>query len=202
MVVTCDVSNTDGTFSQCLNNVLVTSYIPARYPDTCVDLSEYPYLADIPLPKIKPGTKAELLIGMDHAHLLLPLEVRYDKSSQMSLYAVRSVFGWALNGPVGSGVNVKNVECFNVSVERQVHNLWALDNDDIDMVCPSVEDRKVLELWQSDSKLECGHYTVPIPWRDGRPNLPNNKVMAMGRLQSQLRRLERLWVNGEIWWEC
>ena len=191
MVVTCDVSNTDGTFSQCLNNVLVTSYIPARYPDTCVDLSEYPYLADIPLPKIKPGTKAELLIGMDHAHLLLPLEVRCDKSSQMSLYAVRSVFGWALNGPVGSGVNVNNVECFNVSVERQVHNLWALDNDDIDMVCPSVEDRKVLELWQSDSKLECGHYTVPIPWRDGRPNLPNNKVMAMGRLQSQLRRLER-----------
>ena len=59
------------------------------------------------------------------------------------------------------------------------------------MVCPFFEDRKILELWQSDSKLECGHFTVPIPWRDGRPNLPNNKFMAMGRLQSQLRRLER-----------
>ena len=79
MIVTCDVSNTDGTFSQCLNNVLVTSYILARYTDTCLDFSEYPYLADIPLPKIKPGAKAELLIGMDHAHMLLPLEVRCAK---------------------------------------------------------------------------------------------------------------------------
>ena len=188
MIITCDVSNTNSTFSQCLNNILVTSYILARYTDTCVDLSEYPYLVDIPLPTIKPGTKAELLIGMDHALLLLLLDVSYDK---MSLYAVRSVFGWALNGPVGSGVKVNNVECFNLSVERQVHNLWALDNDDIDMVCPSVEDCRVLELWQSDSKLECGHYTVPIPWRDGNSNLPNNKVIAMGRLQSQLQRLER-----------
>ena len=30
MIVTCDVSNTDGTFLQCLNTVLVTPYIPAR----------------------------------------------------------------------------------------------------------------------------------------------------------------------------
>ena len=74
--------------------------IPTRYPQREIDITWYPYLSDIALPSISSGEKAELLIGMDNSHLLMPIEVRSDKNATRAPYATRSLFGWALNGPV------------------------------------------------------------------------------------------------------
>ena len=192
-IVNCNLSSADGTYSTELRNVCVVDSVPTRYPDVEIDLNRYPYLADIPLVNVHKGDRAELLIGMDNSHILLPLEVRYDPAAMESPYATRSVLGWALNGPAsGTGdSDVNAVSCLHVTLEQQVNNLWDIENHDLDEVFHSVEDRRVLNLWESDIKLENGHYTLPIPWKQGRPCLPNNKYIAMSRLESQVKRLNK-----------
>ena len=191
MSVKCKVTSTDGVFSEELSNVLVTTSLPSRYPDIDIDVSKYPHLMDMPLPMIHKGTKCDLLIGQDNGHLLIPLEVRYDMNDMKLPYATRSVYGWALNGPVGEP-GVRNATCFHVTLEQRVENLWALENRDSEDLCHSIEDRKVLDLWESEISLRDGHYTLPIPWKDGQPALPNNKGLAIGRLQSQVKRLNKV----------
>ena len=58
-------------------------------------------------------------------------------------------------------------------------------------VCYSVEDQRVLDLWQSEIEFDNGHYTLPIPWRQSRPSLPNNRYLAECRLHSQFKRLNK-----------
>ena len=40
-------------------------------------------------------------------------------------------------------------------------------------------------------KHEGGHYVVPIPWKDRRPSMPNNRAQAQGRLDNLIKRLHR-----------
>ena len=44
----------------------------------------------------------------------------------------------------------------------------------------SVNDRKVLEMWDDSSKLHNGHYQMNIPFMAEPPDLPDNRVMAEG----------------------
>ena len=44
-------------------------------------------------------------------------------------------------------------------------------------------------------QFENGHYVVAVPWRNERPNLPNNRPLAEKRLESTERKLEK---NPEI----
>ena len=54
----------------------------------------------------------------------------------------------------------------------------------------SVDDRQAVDILQHGMvKLEVG-YEVPITWRTGEPNLPNNRLLAEKRLQSLLRRFQ------------
>ena len=54
----------------------------------------------------------------------------------------------------------------------------------------SVDDRQTIDILQHGMvKLEAG-YELPITWRTGEPNLPNNRLLAEKRLQSLLRRFQ------------
>ena len=173
-----------------LNNVLVIPEIPARVPHVNVDVHKYPHLADVPLLELGTGVQAVILIGMDNAHLLMPLEVRSNVNAPNEPYAIRTYFGWTLCG-VADGMGNQRDVCANfVSIDRQVENLWKMD-DCGDEYAMSREDRKVIELWDRETVLENGHYTIPIPWRHERPHFPDNKFVAERRLDSTLRKLER-----------
>ena len=183
----------DGTFSEELNNVCVVDQGKIRYPE--IDLSMYPHLTDIPFTDVKRADVGDLLIGMDNSHILLQLDVRYDPENIKAPYATRCVLGWTLNGPVITGNEVRSdvgvVSCCRVSLEQQVHKLWDIENNDLYNVSYSVEDSKVIELWQSEIEHVDGHYSLPIPWRECRPSLPNNRYLAVCRLESQVKRLNK-----------
>ena len=34
------------------------------------------------------------------------------------------------------------------------------------------------------------HYCLPVPWKDGVPNMPNNKYMTMAKLKNLVSRLQ------------
>ena len=94
----------DKTASFSLDKVLVVPNIPVR-GNKSIDIACHDYLSDLPIKHIPPNAQVDLLIGMDNAHLVMPLELRNDVSGKCTIYATRSRLGWSLNGPVGDGLS-------------------------------------------------------------------------------------------------
>ena len=117
-----NVSSVDRTFSEQLKNVLVCSPLPARYPQSVIDISQYPHLSDIPIPQVGPGDRFDMIIGMDNGHLLFPLESRRNPEAPREPFAVHYVFGWCLNGIIGDSLSPEVQSCF-LQVEPSVDNL-------------------------------------------------------------------------------
>ena len=142
----------------------------------------------------------ELLIGLDTPQALEPLEIR--TGCDGSPFAVRTRLGWTINGPVGyphlkgvTGCNMQGVSHGRDSrLEVLVKRFWELETEAESMKgsedpALSVDDRRVLNLWDTTIRVVSGHYQLPIPFRKERPNLPDNQGMAVRRLMSLRGRL-------------
>ena len=191
-VVSFQLSSTDGGDPIGLNNVLVVPDIPARHPSAEIDVNMYRHLVGLPLPNVGKHVKADILIGMDNAHLLMPYDVKSDPSSINVPYATRTYFGWALSGPIpGSSRQVYSHLVQGSNLEQQIENMWRVESGESDVKSISRDDQKVIDLWDREGVHENGHYTLPIPWKDGAPCLPDNRMVAMHRLHGLKKRLEK-----------
>ena len=175
-------SRDDGETIQ-MNNVFVVDNIPATNP--VVDVGKYPHFRNVSLSH--DHGPVEILIGQDHADALLPLEVRKGKIGDP--YAVRTKLGWSLNGPLSTAecINkkvVSNFICAN-DAKGDLERLWDIERDvaHCDKTGMSVEDKKVVMLWDQEIQTSENHYQIPIPFRDD-VNLPNNVSLATSRLMS------------------
>ena len=186
-MVSFQLSSSDGSESTLMENMIVVGQIPVRYPATKIDIAKFPHLAGVSSLCIDPGQKADILIGMDNAHLMMPLEVLAG-TEKSHPYAVRSVLGWSLNGPC-AGNSVHQISSFCTSLEEQVQNLWSLETHHEDVLASSLEDQRVLDLWERETELVEGRYCVPVPWKDGRPSFPYNRYMACKRLEGTMKKL-------------
>ena len=187
-LVAVDITSSEGQIAH-LKNVIVVPSIPASHPKQSIDIQQYPHLGDLPLPLPTASAQAQVLIGMDNAHLLIPLEIKLG-SKTSDPYATRTMLGWSLNGPVGDRQN-QSVFSHCISVEQQISNLWKMEAHDEDTLAMSLEDKLVLELWNKEIYYEDVHYSLPIPWKGGRPNLPNNRFMAVKRFSSLVHCLHK-----------
>ena len=104
---------------------------------------------------------------------------------------MQTLLGWSLAGPVNdSHINHVTANCVNV--DSRFHQLWDLESHDENVLSMSQQDKSVLELWDREIyQSELGHYVLPVPWKNGRPNLPNNKFLAKKRLDNLLPLLQR-----------
>ena len=55
----------------------------------------------------------------------------------------------------------------------------------------SIEDRRALAIMESMVQVIDGHYQLSLPWKYENPSLPNNRAMAVKRLDLLKRRLEK-----------
>ncbi|KAK0148510.1 hypothetical protein N1851_011164 [Merluccius polli] len=79
------------------------------------DLRKWPYLQRIEVPKL--DAEVELLIGTNAPKLLEPSEVI--NSHGDGPYAVRTLLGWVVNGPLrGGGSDTGKIGCSTVTVNR------------------------------------------------------------------------------------
>ena len=190
-VVTINIAAVDGSYSEDVSNVLVESSIPARYPSDEIDIRKYPHLTDVPIAPVCRNSPVEVLIGMDNSHLIAPLEVRRNPRCMKDPYATKTVLGWALNGHTGDN-DLKDVSSSFVQLDQCAERLWQMESNDLnDDKSYSVEDKEVISLWDREIRRENGHYVLPIPWRNGTANLPDNKFMAKHRLDSLHKRLAK-----------
>ena len=193
-VVSLDVQSVDNCESLHMSDVYVVDDIPAHSPCTSLEIEKYPHLQNIELPCFKQNVKVHLLIGQDNAEAFIPLDIR--KGRRGEPFAVKTLFGWCLNGSIPTTVSKRVISHFvtNVhSIEEQVNKLWAIE-DAIDRngdVSLSYEDRCVVDLWQREIQLVEGHYQLPIPWKNPDRPLPNNIVIASTRLHSLRKSLSK-----------
>ena len=200
--VSMKVTTLDGSQTVKLNNVLMVPDIPANLPSVKVNVSRYPHLADLPIHYSSVGVRAQILIGLDHAHVLVPSQVRANPDGKNEPYATRTLLGWALNGPVDGvasasmasqvcAAQVCDAEDFRNSIEDQVENLWHIEVDESRDHVNSQVDEQVLQMWDRDTELIDGHYHVPIPFRTVPLDFPDNFNMAKRRLYFQKKRLDK-----------
>ncbi|KAK4329183.1 hypothetical protein Pmani_000412 [Petrolisthes manimaculis] len=163
------------------------------------DKNRWKHLMDIEFPQADSGG-VSLIIGQDFPHLLVPHEVRSGRDGEP--YAVRTLLGWTLNGPIGEDSKIENDAICNFiyslpvaesHLDQQVERFWKLDNSqDIDESdTMSLNDKRVVEMWKRSVVICDGHYQLDIPFKLDPPELPCNISMAEKRLKSLARRLSR-----------
>ena len=188
--VSFDILSCDGLESLQLKNVVVVDKIPVQVPHA--DVSRYDHLEGLCFASECDGV--QILIGQDHAEALIPLDVK--KGNKSEPFAVRTILGWTLYG-ASSVINPASnhvVSHFISSIpeiQQDINVLWHVENEGIgDNKSWSVEDRKVIDLWEKKCKVIDGHYELPIPWKENA-SVPNNYCMASLRLKSTKRSLEK-----------
>lgn len=175
---------------------ITAAKIVDRIPIACdyLDVKQYQHLRDLDVSGNIDCACVDILIGQDNAEALVPLEVRKGGPP----YAVRYKFGWALSGRaaapfVSNATSVCNFisTCVLDENNRDSVDAWSLAHLDRDEApSMSLEDQKVITLWDDEARKEDQHYELPIPWKDRSDPLPNNYVVAKRRLDSLLKRIE------------
>jgi hypothetical protein len=190
-VVDLKLRSTDGKEYLNMKGVFVVDSIPVKSPN--VSMSEYPHLCDLDIAMVGSENAINLLIGQDNAEALVPLGVRKGKKGDP--FAIRTLFGWSLYGPAltNGPVSKRVVSHFITTspIEDKVNDLWRLENEGL--YCEpawSLDDTKVVNLWDSEVTLVDGHYSLPIPWKENVV-IPNNVSVARSRLDSLNASLHR-----------
>jgi hypothetical protein len=166
-VVNLSLKSEDGVSSLHLRRVFVVDKIPLRIPVS--DLSKYPHLHDMHFEN-NVADDVHILLGQDNCEALVPLEVRKG-SKPGDPFAVRTLFGWSINGPMPSTrpVSKRIVSHFiTASAEDEINSGWKLEGDngiDDDLGMSQI-DAQVVKLWDEKARVVAGgHYEIPLPWK-------------------------------------
>ena len=135
-----------------------------------------------------------LLIGNDAPEALQPIEVRQSENS--GPYATRTVFGWAINGPLGRvGAHRSTANFIEAELNQQFERFCNLEFNDVTYkprLAMSPNDERALQAMQSSILLrDDNHYEIALPWKEHPPALESNKSLAEHRLKHLKRRLQR-----------
>ncbi|XP_072171548.1 uncharacterized protein [Diadema setosum] len=156
------------------------------------DVEGWEHLQGIDIPLVTQH-EVGLLIGQDIPEALIPLEVRRGHKGP---YAVRTKLGWSVSGPVSKASEhlhsaTANFIGSDVQLEEQVHKFWQMEGSEMLQTQKgmSINDKKVLSLWEGTVKLQDGHFQLPIPYKEETSILPDNRWAAEQRLKSLRRRL-------------
>ncbi|XP_064647481.1 uncharacterized protein LOC135500165 [Lineus longissimus] len=163
---------------------------------TSQDLDKYSHLEKLEFPVIEPR-KVQLLIGQDVPEALMPVDIR--RGARGEPYATKTALGWTLNDPIGVdrhatsnfiGLTSHWVQA-DVNLQKQVEKLWKLENLTGDEQGMSIEDKRVISLWDARADKVNGHYQLPIPFKYSPPHMSNNYSMAVHRLNHLGRKFTR-----------
>ena len=153
---------------------------------------QWPHLNDLPFQEM-PGAKVDILIGCDIPEAHWALDQRLGKRKEP--FAVRTIFGWTLFGPMANGsersISINCIQAEESEIRADLKRLYDGEFQDIsnERTSPSVEDLLALRAIESGTKHVNGRFTIPIPWRPDSACLPYNREIAIRRLHYLRKRL-------------
>ena len=191
-VISLKVSNPDGSEELTIPQVFARPHLRLSSSNlvTEADVQRWPHLKDLPLHHAEMD-EVMLLIGQDCPEALIPLTTVPGKKGEP--YAVRTRLGWSVSGPVSNGVASPTSHYISNEglLQEKVDRFWKLESSGIyeQEKSMSVDDRRVLALWDEKVDFSGGHYVLPIPFKNSILKLPDNRQMAERRLSSLKRKL-------------
>ncbi len=162
------------------------------------DFTRWPYLQNVDIPEI--DGNIELLIGTNASKIIEPWEII--NSQGEGPYAVKTLVGWVINGPLRGGDSSESNDCQSattnrISVKKLKKLLISQYNHDFNEKASdeklemSFEDKRFLKIVNESISLSDGHYTLNLPCRKDDVIMPNNRHVAMQRLLSLKRKFKR-----------
>jgi len=153
------------------------------------DVYALPSLPDVSGDIVKVDEMKDILVGVDNIQCLLIKETKVGREDQP--LGIHTGLGWALAGNVGTskggkaGINFTSIG--NQMIYTQLEQMFSLDfcaeKPAIDTeLSMSVEDACALRKMEDSVKKFENRYEVSLPWKRDRPFLPNNRDMAVKRL--------------------
>ena len=137
-----------------------------------------------------------LLIGNDNPKALEPREIK--QSRRKGPFAVRTVFGWTINGPLGrestGGSHTVNLVKGDIELEEQFKrfcNQEFSDSTADTAMQMSEDDHKAVAIMEQTAVLNGNYYTMALPWKSPPPLLPNDRVIALHRLMLLKKRFHK-----------
>ncbi|KAL7827084.1 hypothetical protein SRHO_G00328020 [Serrasalmus rhombeus] len=159
------------------------------------DLEKWPYLRNVDIKEI--DADVELLIGVNTPKAVEPWEII--NSIGNGPYAVRTMLGWIVNGPLGSMGDVTNhhvVTTNRISVSEIEELLIKQYNQEFPETHytekreMSLDDKKFMKILTEQVTYENSHYYLPLPFRNDNVMMPNNREVAIRRAASLAKRLK------------
>ena len=154
------------------------------------DIDKWPHLKRLKIMKID-ADDISILIGANvpEAHLVS----EYQVGPKNAPIGVHTMFGWTLFGK--ESTQRSQAETVNyISLDDQLQLFWKMESAGVAPETKrgmSVEDQRALKKIEDSCVFEDGHYVIGLPWKQDKPKLPNNKIMALNRLQSLKRKLQK-----------
>ncbi|KAM4561412.1 uncharacterized protein V3H82_015431 [Fundulus diaphanus] len=161
------------------------------------DVGRWPHLKEVKLPAVE--AEVGLLIGANIPKALEPLQVV--NSIDEGPYAVRTVLGWTVNGPLkggNDGLRIRSAVTANrisvAKLEEHWHQQFKLDfpdaglSEDIEM---SKEDHQFMNMVSQSAQLKDGHYSICLPLRNKSLCMPNNRSVAEQRALNLRKRFTK-----------
>ena len=192
-----EVGNLEGGAYLNLSKVYTQSKIPVSKDNipTSKDLRKLPYLSSIQLKEI--NADIELLIGVNVPKAMEPWDII--NSQENGPYAVKTMFGWVVNGPLNScAVETGPVAMVNrIAIDQLKDLLIKQYNQDFsekeseEKKEMSEEDRKFMEIAATSVEHLDGHYHLPLPFRHKETVMPDNYGMVEERTLNLLKRFKR-----------
>ncbi len=101
------------------------------------------------------------------------MEVR--ESNSNGPYAMRTVWGWTVNGPLGRNGHQDATANFIQSneLEKNFRRFCNREFDDVeDDVAMSCHDKQALKVMEESVQLKDDHYELALLWKNPQPSLP------------------------------
>ncbi|XP_071948929.1 uncharacterized protein [Antedon mediterranea] len=156
---------------------------------TIDDIKNWVHLEGVNIDTI--DANVDLLIGGDLPELHQPYEVK--PAMNGGPYATRTALGWVVNGPLTSTrCQVQNCNFICAEpLEEQFKQFCNIEFNNIptEKTVMSRNDLQALQMMQASTKFKNGHYQVSMPWKSPPEEFPNNKAVALKRLNLLKSRL-------------
>ncbi|KAL7827080.1 hypothetical protein SRHO_G00327980 [Serrasalmus rhombeus] len=176
----------------------ILAIVPVQVKENVIsskDLEKWPYLRNVDIKEI--DADVELLIGVNTPKAMEPWEII--NSIGNGPYAVRTMLGWIVNGPLGSMGDVTNhhvVTTNRISVSEIEELLIKQYNQEFPETHytekreMSLDDKKFMKILTEQVTYENSHYYLPLPFRNDNVMMPNNREVAIRRAASLAKRLK------------
>lgn len=195
-----EITGLDSNDFLMLPEIFTQKEMPVTVEDmvTPEDLTKWPYLSKIHIPSIK--ANVDLLIGTNAPKIMEPWEVINSRGN--GPYAIRTVLGWVINGPLARDndlleQNLPSVTINRISLCKLEKMLTEQYNHEFnDKICQekemSREDHKFLEIAEQSALWQNGRYCLKLPFKKKDLLLPNNFAIAKQRMQG----LKKIFLNS------